>query len=281
MIRLHSEDELQPAASPWRAALFEVIFHSDTRPGRAFDLTLLVLILASVAAVSLETVEWFRERHGEALRVWEWAVTLVFTVEYLLRMTCVSRPKHYVFSFYGIVDLLSILPSYLSLVVAGTHYLLVVRILRLLRIFRILKLTRFLSESSTLSSALFASRHKIAVFLYAVLLSVTIIGAVMYVVEGPPSGFTSIPTSIYWAIVTLTTVGYGDISPATPFGQFLASLVMILGYGIIAVPTGIVTSELAAARNLAPGRICPNCARGGHDGDALYCKHCGNPLADS
>lgn len=281
MIRLHAEDELQPARSPWRAGLFEVIFHSDTRAGRAFDLTLLVLILASVAAVSLETVPWFQERHGEALRVWEWAVTIVFTVEYLLRMVCVSRPKHYLLSFYGIVDLLSILPSYLSLVVAGAHYLLVVRILRLLRIFRILKLTRFLSESSTLSTALYSSRHKIGVFLYTVLLAVTIIGAMMYVVEGPASGFTSIPTSIYWAIVTLTTVGYGDISPVTPLGQFLASLVMILGYGVIAVPTGIVTTELAAARDLHAGRICPNCGRGRHDGDAHYCKHCGNPLAGS
>lgn len=279
MMRLHSEDELQPASTRWRARLFEVIFHSDTPAGRAFDLTLLLMILASVLAVSLETVTWFRERHGEVLRLWEWAATLVFTLEYVLRTICVSRPKHYVFSFYGVVDLLSILPSYLSLLVTGTHYLLVVRILRLLRIFRILKLTRFLSESSTLSAALVASRHKIGVFLYTVLLAVTIIGAVMYVVEGPTSGFTSIPTSIYWAIVTLTTVGYGDISPVTPLGQFLACLVMILGYGIIAVPTGIVTSELAAARGQAPGRICPNCARGGHDADARYCKNCGNPLA--
>lgn len=279
MIHLHSEDELRPAAAPWRATLFEVIFHSDTPAGRAFDLALLVLILASVLAVSLETVAWFQERHGEALRIWEWVATVVFTLEYLLRMICVSRPRHYVFSFYGIVDLLSILPSYLSLVVAGAHYLLVVRILRMLRIFRILKLTRFLSESSTLSAALYASRHKIGVFLYAVLLSVTIIGAIMYVVEGPASGFTSIPTSIYWAIVTLTTVGYGDISPVTPLGQFLACLVMILGYGIIAVPTGIVTSELAAARQQAPGRVCPNCARGGHDADARYCKQCGNALS--
>ena len=260
-----------------RARLHEIIFEADTRAGRLFDLVLIWLILLSVATVILESVRGVRTRYGELLFALEWFFTVLFTIEYMLRLLSVRRPLRYATSFFGIVDLLAIIPTYLSIFVPGSHYLLVIRILRLLRVFRLLKLSEYVAEADTLRLALRASRRKISVFLSAVLLLVVIIGALMYVIEGEAHGFTSIPLSIYWAIVTLTTVGYGDLSPQTPVGQILASVVMIVGYGIIAVPTGIVTAELAqAARQQKITRqSCSSCAAEGHDPDALHCKYCG------
>ncbi|HZI19943.1 MAG TPA: ion transporter [Pyrinomonadaceae bacterium] len=267
--------EASPPAGGWRGRLHEIIFEADTPGGRAFDVTLIVLILLSVLAVMLESVGEMRERFGAELYVAEWAFTLLFTVEYLLRLLSVRRPARYAFSFYGVVDLLAIVPTYLSLLLPGSHYLLVVRILRLLRVFRVLKLAAHLSEADVLLRALRASRRKISVFLLTVMTLVVIIGTLLYVVEGEENGFTSIPTSIYWAVVTLTTVGYGDISPKTPLGQAFAVLVMITGYGIIAVPTGIVTVELAqAARGAVSTQSCPECGSEGHDADAVHCKYC-------
>ena len=263
-----------------RARLHEIIFEADTRAGRLFDLTLIWLILLSVATVLLESVRSVRAQYGEILHALEWLFTLLFTVEYLLRLLSVRRPWRYATSFFGVVDLLAIIPTYLSIFIPGSQYLLVIRILRLLRVFRLLKLSEYVAEADTLRLALRASRRKISVFISAVVLLVVIIGALMYVVEGEEHGFTSIPLSIYWAIVTLTTVGYGDLSPRTPFGQILASIVMIIGYGIIAVPTGIVTVELAeAARQRKLTRqSCPACSAEGHDPDALHCKYCGAHL---
>lgn len=227
--------------------LFIIIFGSDTPAGRAFDVGLLITILLSMLAVSLESVQFIKEEYGTAIRVFEWIITILFTIEYILRIYCTPRRMRYVLSFYGIVDLLSILPTYLSIFIGGSHYVTVVRGLRLLRVFRVLKLTHFLGEAYVLREALKRSMVKITVFLGTVLVLVFIIGAIMYLVEGPGNGFTSIPISIYWAIVTLTTVGYGDITPQTVIGQIISSLVMILGYGIIAVPTGIVSVELSKA----------------------------------
>ena len=263
-----------------RARLHEVIFESDTRAGRFFDLTLIWLILLSVATVVLESVREVREQYGTLLYTLEWVFTLLFTIEYGLRLLSVRRPLRYATSFFGIVDLLAIVPTYLSVFVPGSQYLLVIRILRLLRVFRLLKLSEYVSEADTLKRALRASRRKISVFISAVVLLVVIIGALMYVIEGEANGFTSIPRSIYWAIVTMTTVGYGDLSPRTALGQMVASVVMIIGYGIIAVPTGIVSVELAqVARDIrVSGQACPSCAAEGHDVDALHCKYCGAQL---
>ncbi len=268
-----------PAAG-WRARLHEIIFEADTRAGRLFDFALIWLILLSVATVILESVRHVREQYGELLYALEWLFTLLFTVEYLLRLMSVRRPLRYATSFFGVVDLLAIIPTYVSIFVPGSQYLLVIRILRLLRIFRLLKLAEYLTEADTLRRALRASRRKISVFLSAVLLLVIIIGAMMYVIEGEEHGFTSIPVSIYWAIVTLTTVGYGDLSPRTPFGQLLASIVMVIGYGIIAVPTGIVSVELAQAarQQNVTTQSCPACGAEGHDVDASCCKYCGAKL---
>jgi len=277
----HERVEAPGVPSPgWRARLHEIIFEADTPAGRHFDFALIWLILLSVATVILESVRHVREQYGELLYALEWLFTLLFTVEYLLRLMSVRRPLRYATSFFGVVDLLAIIPNYVSIFVPGSQYLLVIRILRLLRIFRLLKLAEYITEADTLRRALRASSRKISVFLSAVLLLVVIIGALMYVIEGEGHGFTSIPVSIYWAIVTLTTVGYGDISPRTPFGQMLASLVMIIGYGIIAVPTGIVSVELAqAARQQGVStQACPVCGQAGHDPDALYCKYCGAEL---
>lgn len=263
----------------WRAACHEIIYEADTPAGRYFDLVLFGLILGSVLAVMLESVQGFGARHGTWLHIIEWAFTLVFTIEYGLRLACVARPSRYALSFFGIVDLLAILPTYLSLFFPGTRFLIVIRILRLLRVFRILKLARYLHASSILVRALKASRLKILVFIYTMMMLVVVIGAVMYVVEGEAGGFTSIPRAVYWAIVTLTTVGYGDISPQSPLGQVIASIVMIMGYGIIAVPTGIVTAELATLSRLPIStQACPRCSRDGHEDDAKFCKFCGCSL---
>jgi voltage-gated potassium channel len=268
-----------PSWPAWRERLHEIIFRSDTRAGRLFDLGLLVAILASVLAVMLESVAEVRARHEWELHVVEWALTLLFTVEYALRLLCVRNPWRYATSFFGLVDLLGILPTYLALIFPGAQALMTIRLLRMMRIFRILRLAQYVGESATLSRALLASRPKIVVFVVFVLSVVCSVGALMYVVEGPEHGFSSIPAAIYWAIVTLTTVGYGDITPETSLGRVCASAVMILGYGVLAVPTGIVTTELAlASRVRGPARSCPGCASEDHDRDALHCKRCGQKL---
>jgi voltage-gated potassium channel len=262
-----------------RAKLHEIIFESDTPPGKAFDIVLLWAILLSVLAVMLESVSSIRARYGGLIRWVEWSFTVLFTVEYVLRLISVKRPLRYARSFYGLVDLLALLPTYLSVLIPGAHSLLVVRVLRLLRVFRVLKLVSFLGEAQVLLTALRASRPKITVFLGAVLSTVIIMGAVMYLVEGEKNGFDSIPRGMYWAIVTMTTVGFGDITPKTTPGQFIASVLMILGYGIIAIPTGIVSVELAAAtRNTVNPEACPGCGAEGHDLDAVHCKFCGTRI---
>jgi voltage-gated potassium channel len=256
-----------------------VIFEADTPAGKAFDVALLIAILVSVTAVCLESMEAVSARFGTALRAAEWTLTGLFTVEYVLRLMAVRRPLRYAWSFFGVVDLLAVVPTYLSFIVAGAQSLLVIRALRLLRVFRVLKLSHLLSEARELNAALRASRAKITVFLAAVMIIVTILGAAMYVVEGESSGFDSIPRSIYWAVVTLTTVGFGDITPRTPLGQALSVVVMVLGYAIIAVPTGIVTSEITRAHGRkVTTHACPECGADGHDGDAQYCKLCGARL---
>ena len=255
-----------------------MIFESDTAAGRAFDVALLLAIVTSVAAVVLESVPEIRREHGPMLRAIEWALTVAFTIEYGLRLTVVERPWRYATSFYGVVDLVSIVPTYLALVVPETQSFMVIRGIRLLRVFRILKAAHFLSEAQLLMTALRASRRKITVFLGGIVTVVLIVGALMYVIEGEAHGFTSIPTSMYWAIVTMTTVGYGDIAPRTPLGQFVASLLMILGYGVIAVPTGIVSVELANAARPVSRQACPACGAEGHDVDASHCKYCGAHL---
>ena len=266
--------------APWRRRIHEIIFEADTPMGKAFDVALLVAIIVSVAAVCLESVEAIRTRFGRELRIIEWFFTVSFTIEYLLRLISVGRPVRYARSFFGIVDLLAILPTYLSLLVGGAQTLLVIRALRLLRIFRVFKLAHFLGEANELQAALRASIRKIIIFLGTVLTLVVILGTFMYLIEGPESDFHNIPESIYWAIVTMTTVGYGDITPQTIGGKILSSFIMIMGYAIIAVPTGIVTVELgqAAARGRVSTQACPQCSREGHDPGAEYCKYCGAEL---
>ncbi len=263
-----------------RKKLYEIIFEADTPAGKAFDVILLVLIVVSILAVILESVPAYDVRYGRIFSVIEWVITFFFTAEYLLRIWVVDRPSRYIFSFYGIIDLLSVLPSYIGLFVGGAHGLMIIRALRLLRIFRLFKLSRYISEANMLMLAMKNSREKISVFLMTVVMLVIVLGTLMYMVEGEQNGFTSIPRGIYWAIVTLTTVGYGDIAPATALGQFIASLVMILGYGIIAVPTGIVTVEYSRVRKNkeVTTQVCPVCLREGHDVDAEYCKYCGAKL---
>jgi voltage-gated potassium channel len=274
-----SETAPRPAAAPWRRRLHAIIFEADTPGGKAFDLVLLLSILTSVIVVMLDSVRSINASYGQLLAGLEWCFTLLFTVEYLLRLLAVDRPLAYVRSFFGVVDLLAIVPTYLSLLFPGTQYLLVVRVLRLLRVFRVLKLAEYLQESHVLGRALWAARRKISVFLLTVVTIVVIVGAMMYVVEGPARGFSDIPTSIYWAVVTMTTVGYGDIAPQTALGKTLATIVMLLGYGIIAVPTGIVTLELSrAGAPQVSTQACTACGRQGHDIDARHCKYCGGAL---
>ncbi|MCZ6730783.1 MAG: ion transporter [SAR324 cluster bacterium] len=265
--------------SPWRLRLHVIIFEADTPAGKAFDMALLVAILSSIIVVMLDSVEDIASRYGALLGALEWMFTILFTIEYVLRLVSVSRPLRYVFSFYGVIDLMAILPTYLSLIMSGAESLLVLRSLRLLRIFRVLKLAHYLSEANVLASALRSSGPKVLVFLGTVLSLVLIMGTMMYLVEGEENGFTSIPRSMYWAIVTMTTVGYGDIAPQTVLGQVLASVVMILGYSIIAVPTGIVSAELGkVSREKVSTRACLECSLEGHDADARHCKYCGAAL---
>lgn len=269
---------------PWQKKLHEIIFEADTFAGKAFDVALLIAILLSILAVMLESVPSVHVEYGRELRYTEWVLTIVFTVEYITRIVSIGRPLKYIISFYGLVDLLSLLPTYFGFFISGYHQLSVIRAFRLIRIFRVFKLGRYLGQGDVIINALKASRHKILVFLLMVLVISMIMGTTMYLVESPESGFTSIPRSIYWAIVTLTTVGYGDISPETPLGQGIASMIMILGYAIIAVPTGIVTSELTKAdsdRNLDPNtQVCPSCSLEGHAKSAKFCRRCGSALHD-
>ena len=265
--------------SQWRLRLHEVIFEADTAAGKWFDVLLILAILISVVMVMLDSVATIRNIYGSILLAGEWFFTILFTIEYILRLFSVGRPLAYATSFFGVVDLLAILPTYLSIIIPGAQYLLVIRILRVLRIFRIFKLVQYLGEARLLTQALRASRRKITVFLFVVLTLVTIFGSLIYLIEDPKDGFTSIPKSIYWSIVTLTTVGYGDIFPKTNLGQLLSAVIMIIGYGIIAVPTGIVTVEFAQAyKRKVSTQACPECSAEGHDTDARFCKYCGSRL---
>ncbi len=260
--------------------LYQIIFEHDTWEGRAFDVVLIILILGSVGAVMADSMVDISLRYGRYLFALEWLFTVLFTIEYFLRIYSSPNPAYYARSFYGLIDLMAILPTYASLVFPESRFLMVIRILRVLRIFRILKLMEYVEELEVLRSALASSWRRILVFLTTVLTIVLIVGSLMYLIEGPQAGFTSIPRSVYWAIVTVTTVGYGDITPLTPAGQTLAAFLMILGYGLIAVPSGIVTLELGKEkqRRRRLNRICPNCNHHGHDQDAHYCKFCGAEL---
>ena len=280
---LPEKNSAEKDLSPWREKLNTLIFGAETPAGKTFDIVLIICIVLSVIAVMLDSVESIQKNYSTELFYAEWVFTLLFTIEYFLRIICVKQPLRYCISFFGLVDLFSILPTYISLLFPGAQYLLVIRILRLLRIFRVLKLTEYMGEASVLMDALNNSKRKILVFLYTVLTVAIVCGALMYAIEGSTSGFTSIPRSVYWAIVTLTTVGYGDIAPQSPLGQIVASAIMILGYGIIAVPTGIYSLELVKSYNANTIRndACPSCGETGHESDAEFCKFCGNTLEDN
>lgn len=273
----------QTKSKGWKHKLHEVIYEADTPSGKLFDVVLLILIIASIILVMLESVNEFATSHGDFLNISEWIITILFTLEYFARIISVKKPKEYIFSFYGIVDFLSTIPKYLSLFLVGSHSLVALRALRLMRVFRILKLARFIGESNNFVKALKASRAKIAVFISFVIILCVILGTIMYLVESEEgSGFTSIPRSVYWAIVTLTTVGYGDIAPTTALGQFIASIIMILGYGVIAIPTGIVSSEMTKSNTKDTidlnTQSCPNCLASDHKDEAEFCYECGHKL---
>jgi len=255
--------------------LYKIIFKVDTRAGKNFNETLLCIIVLSVILVMLESVNSIYADHQALLKTAEWIITAIFTIEYIVRILVVKKPFRYIFSFYGIIDFLAVIPSFIGLFFVGSHSLVVIRLLRLLRIFRILKLTRYSQAGRLIGQAMLASRQKISVFILFIIIISVIMGTVLYLVEGAASGFTSIPISMYWAIVTLTTVGYGDISPITPLGRFIASCIMIMGYAIIAVPTGIVTAEMMKTNVQKNTQVCPQCMLGIHDDDAVFCKQCG------
>lgn len=272
----------------WKRKLHRIIYEADTPLGKLFDVILLILILLSVLFVMLESVRTIDERFHQVLYIGEWVITIFFTFEYIARIVTIKKPVKYIFSFYGIIDFLSTIPLYLSFILVGSNYLLTVRALRLLRVFRILKITRYVGESNKLVRALRDSRPKIFIFLFAVLIISIIAGTLMYLIEGEASGFKSIPASVYWCIVTLTTVGFGDIAPVTPLGQFIAAIIMIMGYGIIAVPTGIVSAEYAKSMDKKnqddPSYVhvnthaCWSCGAIKHRDDADYCHRCGEML---
>ena len=281
----HSDTVKQPAEqkrdSNWRDVMYDVIFKEDTVAGKSFDISVIVIIALSVITVIINTVDSIEQEYGNILHIAEWVFTIIFTIEYILRLICCKRPAAYARSFFGVVDLFSIVPTYISVFLPGSHVLLVVRILRVLRIFRVLKLVKYIGESDLLIDALRSSRRKITVFLFSVITIVIIFGSVMYIVETPENGFTNIPQSIYWAVVTLTTVGYGDVTPQTHIGKAIAMVIMVMGYGILAVPTGIVTAEMTKAmghHNKISTNVCEGCGYRWHDDDAHYCKHCGNTL---
>ena len=263
---------------PWQRRLHTVIFEAETPAGKTFDVLLLVAILLSVLAVVLESVAWINLRYRTQLRTVEWVFTILFTIEYVLRLICVAKPLRYVFSFYGIVDLLAVLPTYLIFIIPGAQELAVIRGLRLLRIFRIFKLGRFMGEAEALKIGLLRSRAKITVFLATVLISVTIMGALMHLIEGGQGGFTDIPQGIYWAIVTMTTVGFGDITPTTLMGKFVASVMMVFGYSLIIIPTGIISAEFARDSRHLNTETCPHCMKSGHEPGSNYCNRCGGLL---
>ncbi|WP_020532885.1 ion transporter [Flexithrix dorotheae] len=274
-----SKDNNNQKLSGWRLKIHEIIFEADTFWGKTFDVVLLIGILLSVLIVCLESVVEIRAKYGHILKIAEWTFTIMFTAEYLARVLSVVRPSKYIFSFFGLIDILSIIPTYLGIFFAGAHTLLVLRIFRLIRVFRIFKLVRYVGEAKQLGMALRASWAKISVFLIVVISLSVLMGSLMYLIEGRENGFTSIPKGIYWAVVTLTTVGYGDIAPQTVIGQTLATIIMIMGYGIIAVPTGIVSSELVKShKKEITTQVCHHCAREGHDIDAEFCKFCGSKL---
>jgi voltage-gated potassium channel len=271
-----------PASRPWQFKLHEVIFEAETPAGKHFDLVLIILIMASVAVILMESVSSIHQVWAFELKLFEWIFTVLFSIELILRLLCLAKPLHYVGSFYGMVDFLSILPTWLSLFIPGTQVFSAIRILRVMRVFRILKLIQFIGEADSLRKAVWGSLRKITVFMMTIVMAVILLGAIMYLVEGPEHGFTSIPKSIYWSIVTMTTVGYGDISPQTPLGQMIASLMMLIGYGVLAVPTGIVTVEMSKVKSFKhthPTRSCTACSLEGHDNDARYCKACGTALS--
>jgi voltage-gated potassium channel len=272
--------ELGKPLAGWRLRLYTIIFEADTRAGRAFDLILIGFILASVAVVVLDSMAAVHQQHGRWLKGLEWFFTVAFTIEYIARLACVRHPWRYARSFFGVIDLLAILPTYLAVFVPEMHSLIDVRLLRLLRLFRLLRLTAYVSEFGALYRALHASRRKIAVFLAFVLLLTMIMGTLMYVVEGPENGFTSIPIGVYWAITTLTTVGFGDVTPQTDLGRFIASLMMLMGWGTLAVPTGIVSAELVAhhTQREPTTRTCHVCLSEGHLPSAKFCRDCGAKL---
>lgn len=275
-------DDAAIELSSWKERLYTIIFGTDTPSGKRFDVVLIYTILFSVLIVLLDSVDVLSSRYGVYLKALEWLLTIAFTIEYIVRICVSPKPWGYVRSFYGVVDLLSILPTYLGLFYADIGYLLIIRLLRVLRVFRVLKLMRYLSEANVLARSLLMSRRKIFVFFSFVLVLATIFGSLMFVVEGPENGFTSIPRSIYWTIVTITTVGYGDITPHTVIGQFIATLVMLTGYSIIAIPTGIFTAEIA--QEIQRQRIaknCQNCNHTGHEADAHYCRKCGAELPEA
>ncbi len=268
----------------WRSRLHEIIYETNTPAGKFFDVALLFFIAASLFIVALDSVPEIHASHGNLFWALEWALTVIFTIEYILRLLVINKPLKFVLSPLGIIDLLAILPSYLSVFIPGAQSLLVLRAMRLLRIFRIFKLSHYMSEAQFLTEALRGSLRKIAIFMFTVVTITIILGSVMYLVEGAEAGFTSIPTSIYWAVVTITTVGYGDIAPLTALGKLISSLMMLIGYGIIAVPTGIISSEIVARQRAQQkmenhsGEACPTCSREGHDRNAAYCKWCGSKL---
>jgi len=266
----------------WKTRLHEIIYEADTPMGKLFDVVLLLTIVISIILVMLESISSFSTRYFREFIIAEWIITILFTIEYILRIVAINKPKKYIFSFYGIVDLLSTIPTYLAFFLSGANFLFAVRALRLLRVFRVLKITRYVGESTKLMTALRDSKAKILVFLFAVFVMCIIMGTVMYLVEGPEHGYTSIPISIYWCIVTLTTVGFGDIHPVTPLGRFIASIIMITGYGIIAVPTGIVSAEMSKDRNETNipinTQVCPHCNETKHLKNAEFCHNCGEKL---
>jgi voltage-gated potassium channel len=265
----------QPHQTEWRKKLYIIIFEAETPLGKAFDVALIWTIMLSIAAVILESVEPVRLAYSDHLKILEWFFTIIFTLEYIIRLMAVRNPFNYARSFFGVVDLLAILPTFISLFISGAQLFLVIRAIRLLRVFRIFKLKRYMGEADILIQALSAARHKITVFLGSVLIIALIVGSMMYLIEGPEAGYINIPMSMYWSIVTMTTVGYGDLVPTTPLGQFMASLLMIIGYGIIAVPTGIVTAEIAqASRERSKNLFCSACGAKDHLPDAVYCRKC-------
>ncbi len=262
-----------------RQQLFEIIFEADTRAGKIFDIALLVVIVLSIITVMCESVPAFSRKNSTVFKCLEWVFTIIFSIEYLLRIYSSMNKGKYIFSFYGLIDFLAILPAFLGLFISGAHSMIVIRAFRLLRIFRILKISRYSNAGKTLANALVASRDKIGVFLFTIATTILCIGTLMYLIEGEAHGFTSIPKSIYWAVVTLTTVGYGDITPQTAIGQFFSSILMIIGYAIIAVPTGIISLEVARAeKNKITTQVCPACMKEGHEKGAVFCKHCGARL---